>query len=192
MAKLDKRSEIVRAAVQIIAEQGFHGSPMAMIAERAGVAAGTIYCYFESKDILIRELYREIEGKMLEALRVGYQTERPIRERFLHLGINLLKYFVAHPIESKYMEQFHNSPYGADLRRGRFAKECQDDDLLYLELFEQGVAQQVMKDLPHIVLFALAFGPMITLTRDHILGFIVLDDALIEKTIAACWDGIKR
>lgn len=192
MAKLDKRSEIVRAALQIIAEQGFHGSPMAMIAERAGVAAGTIYCYFESKDILIKDLYRELEGRMLTALQVGYMMERPVRERFLHLGINLLKYFVAHPLESKYMEQFHNSPYGADLRRGRFAKEFKDDDILYLELFELGVAQQVIKDLPPVVLFALAFGPVITLTRDHILGFIELDDALIDKTIAACWDGIKR
>ena len=192
MARPDKRSEIVGAALQIIAEQGFHGAPMAMIAEKAGVAAGTIYCYFESKDILIKELYQEVEGKMLEALQEGYQTERPIRERFLHLGVRLLKYFVAHPLDFKYMEQFHNSPYGAALRRGRFAKESNVSHLPYPALFEQGVAQQVIKDLPDVVLFALAFGPMITLTRDHILGFIELDDALIEKTIAACWDGIKR
>jgi AcrR family transcriptional regulator len=192
MARPDKRSDIVGAALQIIAEQGFHGAPMAMIADKAGVAAGTIYCYFESKDILIKELYREIEGKMLEALREDYQTERPIRERFLHLGTRLLKYFVAHPLDFKYMEQFHNSPYGAALRRGRFAKESNVSHLPYPELFELGVAQQVIKDLPEVVLFALAFGPMITLTRDHILGFIELDDPLIEKTIAACWDGIKR
>ena len=192
MARPDKRSDILGAALQIIAEQGFHGAPMAMIAEKAGVAAGTIYCYFESKDILIKELYREIEGKLLEALREGYRTERPVRERFLHLGTGLLKYWSTHPLDFKYMEQFHNSPYGAALRRGRFAKESNDVDLPYLTLFEQGVSQQVIKDLPDIVLFALAFGPMITLTRDHILGFIELDDLLIEKTIAACWDGIKR
>jgi hypothetical protein len=28
--------------------------------------------------------------------------------------------------------------------------------------------------------------------RDHILGFVVLDEALIGQTIAACWDGLKR
>ena len=192
MARPDKRGDIVRAALQIIAEQGFHGAPMAMIAERAGVAAGTIYCYFESKDILIKELYREVEGKTLAALREGYMTERPIRERFLHLGVGLFKYWSTHPLDFKYMEQFHNSPYGAALRRGRFAKESLDDDLMYMSLFEEGVSHQVIKDLPDIVLFALAFGPLITLIRDHILGFIELDDPLIEKTIAACWDGIKR
>jgi len=192
MARPDKRGEILGAALQIIAEQGFHGAPMAMIAEKAGVAAGTIYCYFESKDILIKELYRDIEEKLLEALREGYQTERPIRERFLHLGTGFLKYWSTHPLEFKYMEQFHNSPYGAALRRGRFAKETKDNCLPYPILFEQGISQQVIKDLPDVVLFALAFGPMITLTRDHILGFIVLDDQLIEKTITACWDGIRQ
>ncbi|HEX9079899.1 MAG TPA: helix-turn-helix domain-containing protein, partial [Desulfuromonadaceae bacterium] len=43
MAKPDKRKEILRATLELIAEQGFHGAPMAMIAEKAGVAAGTIY-----------------------------------------------------------------------------------------------------------------------------------------------------
>ena len=57
MAKTDKREDILRAALELIAEHGFHGAPMAMIAERAGVGAGTIYRYFENKDVLIAELY---------------------------------------------------------------------------------------------------------------------------------------
>lgn len=47
---MDKRDEIIRAAKELIAEHGFHGAPMARVAEEAGVAAGTIYRYFESKD----------------------------------------------------------------------------------------------------------------------------------------------
>ncbi len=40
MTKPDKRHEIMRAALDLFAEQGFHGAPMALIAERAGVGAG--------------------------------------------------------------------------------------------------------------------------------------------------------
>ncbi|HXC93667.1 MAG TPA: helix-turn-helix domain-containing protein, partial [Geobacteraceae bacterium] len=61
MSKNDKRDEIICAALEMIAENGFHGAPMAMIAEQAGVGAGTIYRYFENKDVLINELFREIE-----------------------------------------------------------------------------------------------------------------------------------
>lgn len=49
-----------------------------------------------------------------------------------------------------------------------------------------------MKELPLIILFALAFGPLMAVARDHILGFISMDEALILRTIEACWDGIKR
>ena len=43
-----------------------------------------------------------------------------------------------------------------------------------------------------LVLFSLAFGPLISLMRDHILGFVILDDPLIEQITEACWDAIKR
>jgi hypothetical protein len=49
-----------------------------------------------------------------------------------------------------------------------------------------------MKDLPIVILFDLAFGPILAVARDHILGFIVLDGALIARTVEACWDAIKR
>ena len=51
--------------------------------------------------------------------------------------------------------------------------------------------QQILKDLPVVVLFSLAFAPLISLIRAHILSFIDLDEALIERTMEACWDAIK-
>jgi len=187
----DKRNEIMKAALGIIAEHGFHGAPMAMIAEKAGVGAGTIYRYFENKDVLIIELYREVERKLMVALQEGYPAGKPFRERFLHLSTALLKYLITNPLYFRYIEQYHNSPYGASLRRDRILSKS-DDQVIFRGLFEQGIAQQVLKDLPLFVHFALAFGPLISLARDHILGLTILDDTLIRQTTEACWDGIKR
>jgi hypothetical protein len=57
-----------------------------------------------------------------------------------------------------------------------------------------GAAQRFAlgKDLPLFMQAALAFGPLISLVRDHTLGLIVLDDELIMKSIEACCDGLKR
>ena len=90
MAKTDKREDVIRAALELIAEHGFHGAPMAMIAERAGVGAGTIYRYFENKDVLIAELYRDVEERITPCLMDGYDAVKPLHERFLHLGSALL------------------------------------------------------------------------------------------------------
>jgi len=191
MKDSDKRGEIIQAALELIAEQGFHGAPMAMIADKAGVGAGTIYRYFENKDVLITELYRKLEEKIMAALQEGYSVGKPLRERFLHLGTALLRYFIAHPLYFRYMEQYYNSPYGASMRRDRLLGKS-DNRYIFKDLFEQGISQQVLKDLPILVLFALAFGPMFALARDHILGFAILDDTVIVQSIEACWDGIKR
>jgi len=191
MSKPDKRDEIVRAALELIAEHGFHGAPMAMIAERAGVGAGTIYRYFENKDVLITGLYREIEERLYPVILADYGLNSPIRERFLHLGTKLLRFFIENPLYFKYLEQFHNSPYGVEIRRDKFLGKRGGCDI-FRELFEEGVSQQVMKELPLVILFALSFGPILSVARDHILGFLELDEALISRTIEACWDGIRR
>ena len=153
MPKAEKRDEIVRAALEIIAEHGFHGAPMAMIADKAGVGAGTIYRYFENKDVLITELYRELEERIYAAVLAGYSSDQPIRERFLYLGTAVLGYFIANPLDFRYLEQFHNSPYGVACRRDKLMGEKKERDM-YRELFEEGVAQQVVKDFPLVVLFA--------------------------------------
>jgi len=191
MTKQEKRDEIVRAALELIAEHGFHAAPMAMIAERAGVGAGTIYRYFENKDVLINELYRELENKMFPCLLEGYEEQQTIRGRFVHLSTALLRYFIDYPLDFRYLEQFFNSPYGAALRREKLLGERKKGDL-FCTLLQEGAAQQVVKDLPLTVLAAMAFGPLIYVARDHILGFIALDDQLISRTVEACWDGLKR
>lgn len=187
----DKRSEIMQAALELIAEQGFHGAPMAEIAEKAGVAAGTIYRYFENKDVLITQLHRELEDKIMVALQEGYPSGRPLRERFLCLNQRLLRYFIEHPLHFRYMEQYFNSPFGITMHRDKLVGKSGNPDLLR-EIFEEGVSQQILKDFPVVILFSLAFGPMIILMRDHILGFINLDDSLIRQITEACWDAIKR
>ena len=191
MISRDKRDDIVRAALELIAEHGFHGAPMAMIAARAGVGAGTIYRYFANKDVLIAELYRELEARIYPVLQTGYAADRSIRERFLHLGTAWLKYFIDHPLDFRYLEQYHNSPYGVEFRRDKLLGKKGNCDV-YQDLFADAIAQQVIKDLPLPTLFALAFGPLLAVARDHILGFSVLDEELIARIIEACWDGIKH
>lgn len=189
--KTDRRTSILQATLELVAQHGFHDAPCSLIAERAGVAAGTIYRYFENKDILILTLYQELESKINIILLDGYAEEKPFRERFIHLATNLLRFFITHPQEFKFMEQFHNSPYGVDFRRDRIVNQSNDCGV-YGALFKLGLQQQILKELPLEVLFDLAFGPIVSVARNHILGFIILDDQLIEQIASACWDSLKR
>jgi len=197
MSKEDKRDAILRATLDLVAENGFHDAPCSLIAEKAGVAAGTIYRYFENKDVLINELYLSLEGGISSLLQEGYDASRPIQERFMHIGVGILDHFISNPKEFKYIEQFHNSPYGTDFRRDKFmgSTVIQNDSRgcdIFHNLFSDGLEQRVLKELPLILLFDLAFGPILAVARNHVLGFITLDATLMEQVVAACWDGLKR
>ncbi len=190
MEKGDKRGAIMHAALELVAEKGFHGAPMAMVAVKADVASGTIYRYFESKDVLMTETFADLEKRMVEAVMENYPAGRPVRERFLHMAKILVGYFIASPMEFRFLEQFHNSPYGVARRRDKLFGE-QDKDMCR-ELFEEAREAQIVRDLPLAVLFALAFAPLLGICRDHILGFIQLDAALLEQAVEACWDAVRR
>ena len=106
-----KRTAILEATLALIAEHGFHGTAMSMIADRAGVGAGTIYRYFDSKEDLITQLYLEIKRQKGKAVLAGYSEDLSLRERFRTLWFNMLRYYMDHPQELAFLEQFDNSPY---------------------------------------------------------------------------------
>jgi TetR/AcrR family transcriptional regulator, fatty acid metabolism regulator protein len=64
----DKRILILDAATRVFAERGFFGAQVADIARRAGIAAGTVYLYFRSKDELLLSVF---DRTMQDAIREG-------------------------------------------------------------------------------------------------------------------------
>lgn len=67
--KMDKFERIIGAAVKVFAETGFHGSQVSKIAREAGVADGTIYLYFKSKEDILVSLFRERLGELIGKLK---------------------------------------------------------------------------------------------------------------------------
>jgi TetR/AcrR family transcriptional regulator, repressor of fatR-cypB operon len=185
----DKRKKIIKAALMLLTKHGFHAAPMSMIAEKAGVGTGTIYTYFKSKDILINAIYHEIENEILDHLSRNTPETRSIRERFIHLWTTLLKYLIANPINFRYIEQFHNSPFGVSLRRDRLTGNAGEPPV-FMNILKDGILTKEIRNLPMLVLHAQAFGSLIVLARDHALGFIEMDAPLISRCAEACWDSI--
>ena len=62
--KLQRRDEIITAAKEVFARKGFHATTIADIAKQAGLAYGSIYWYFDSKDELFHALMTVEEGAL--------------------------------------------------------------------------------------------------------------------------------
>jgi TetR/AcrR family transcriptional regulator, fatty acid metabolism regulator protein len=65
---IDKRQNILDAAVRVFARQGFHSTRVSDIADEAGVAYGLVYHYFKSKDEVLNELFTERWSLLLAAI----------------------------------------------------------------------------------------------------------------------------
>jgi TetR/AcrR family fatty acid metabolism transcriptional regulator len=65
----DKRERILRAAVKVFAKNGFHATRVSEVAKAAGVADGTIYLYFKSKEELLFSLFEDRVERLLAFMR---------------------------------------------------------------------------------------------------------------------------
>jgi TetR/AcrR family fatty acid metabolism transcriptional regulator len=82
----EKYQRILDAAVEVIAERGYFNSPVSAIAKRAGVADGTIYLYFKSKDDVLRTAIDEAFAKFYHQVEDGFGRLTGPREQLEFLA----------------------------------------------------------------------------------------------------------
>ncbi|HND32361.1 MAG TPA: helix-turn-helix domain-containing protein, partial [Myxococcota bacterium] len=70
-ARGERHSQILDAAIDVFAEKGFHKARIADVAERAGVADGTIYLYFKNKEELLLTIFEEKMSQLIEGVQAA-------------------------------------------------------------------------------------------------------------------------
>lgn len=97
----DKRDRILAAAERIFARHGFFAARVTEIAKEAGVADGTIYLYFKSKDDLLISLFENRMKQVNDALRAAIDKEPPATQ---------LRAFI-----KTYLQLVHDEPAAAEV-----------------------------------------------------------------------------
>ena len=77
----EKRRLILRAAISVFAEKGYHTCRVQDIAAEAGVAYGLVYHYFSSKEELLETIFRRTWSRMLDAVQEVERSMAPAREQ---------------------------------------------------------------------------------------------------------------
>src|SRR6187455_56228 len=127
-----KRDAILRAAIDVFAERSYFNAQVADVARVAGVAAGTVYLYFRSKDDLLISIFERSMRDALSEVRAvdgarADPSERLRRFARLHLGRlgrdrNLAVVFQVELRQSvKFMERFSTSLFREYLSQIRAA-----------------------------------------------------------------------
>jgi AcrR family transcriptional regulator len=186
-APRDKREAALAASLKLIAEQGFQGAPMSLIADKARISVGTIYRYFSGKQDLINALYMDIKARVAAAVGGTRLVDIPVQEAFSRIIRDTIRYFIAHPRELHFLQQYENSPLIAPTTR--LAGLGAAGDLA--SVFKKAREQALLKQMPLEMLGALIGGAAISCVKLHLSGQVLLDDATIDQCVAAIWDAVR-
>src|SRR6266403_563242 len=154
MRDSEKPQQIIDAAVRVFARHGYYNSRVSDIAREAGVASGTIYLYFKTKDDILVRLFREKMAEWVALVRKEVAAERdPLAKirKIVALHFRVLQ--------------------GNKFFRGASAHEVSAYFDVIQSVLEEGVAAgRVRRDLALKVATKMLFGAMDQLATSWVLG----------------------
>jgi AcrR family transcriptional regulator len=184
----DKRNAILDAATRVFAERGLTAAPTSEISKQAGVAEGTLFTYFKTKDDLVNALYREIKLEVADAMMSGFPRKKSVRIRLRHVWDCYVNWGVRNPKQRKVLAQL--------LVSGMLSKESiEAGSAPFIEMqntIRDAIAQHILRtDIP-IELILKMLGAVAEATMD----LIVLKPAMANKYrnggFEIYWAGIAR
>ena len=101
LPKLDREQQIINAADHVLREVGAHDFTVDRIVEYLGVAKGTIYKYYKSKDDILAEVSIKAIKQLMDYFKSAVENEKDLLEATKALIMACYEYYLAHP---KYFE----------------------------------------------------------------------------------------
>jgi TetR/AcrR family fatty acid metabolism transcriptional regulator len=165
----DKPQQIIEAAVRVFARKGYFNSRVSDVAREAGIAAGTIYLYFETKEEILIRLFRDKMAAFVAALWKAIADEpdavAKVR-RLIHMHFRILEQDPE--LAAVVQEELRQ---GQKLFRGPATQEIAAYFTLIASVLEEGVAAgQFRSGLPVKVATKMLFGAMDQMATSWVLG----------------------
>lgn len=186
----DKRTQIVEAAIELFANNGFWNTPTSRISKHAGVSTGTLFNYFASKDALIDQVYLQLKQEQAAHIAAGYPAGGSVRERAEHIWFRYLDWGVRHPVRYRLLQQLKLSDLVSDEAQLQSMDDWAFAATLTTDGFESGAFRDMPADYFHQVVFALAESAVSYATA-HQLADMPLTRH-IARTFEIFWAGVTR
>ena len=186
---MDKREKIIEVALRLFVDNGFHGTPTSKIAQEAGVANGTLFQYFKTKDELVVELYISVKENMAEFIKKNTTKSDNLKEVMESQFLASLFWALDNMVKFKFIQQFHTSPY-----IGKVEQEIiQSQVMPHLSLIQNGINEGIIKKLPVDFVYSLissqTFGVYQYLVSKPFTK--VQQHDIIEQTFELLWDMVS-
>jgi len=165
----DKPQQIIDAAIRVFARSGYYNSRVSDIAREAGIAAGTIYLYFKTKDEILVTLFREKMAEWAALVRREIAGDLDPIEKIRRIVALHFRVIEEHPELAEVVQV--ELRQGQKFFRGASAREVEAYFEVIAEVLQEGVvAGCIQKELPVRIATKMLFGAMDQLATSWVLG----------------------
>jgi TetR/AcrR family fatty acid metabolism transcriptional regulator len=165
----DKPQQIIDAAIRVFARTGYYNSRVSDIAREAGIASGTIYLYFKTKDEILVTLFREKMAEWVASVRREIAAERDPLAKIRKIVALHFKVLEENPELAEVVQV--ELRQGQKFFRGASAHEVSAYfDVIHDVLEEGAAAGLIRRDLPLKVATRMLFGAMDQMATSWVLG----------------------
>jgi len=184
----EKQEAILATALALFTERGFFGTPTSLISKEAGVATGTLFFYFKTKEELIDTLYRRVKSEAAQAMNRGLTEETTARAKLLRLGHNAIGWGIENPKKLKFMEQFAHSPFVSTSAH----EEGMSHFLFLQDLVRDGIQNGEIRAREPELLFCMMASTLNGLiVRASATDDRVEREKIVEEGLDFIWNGMK-
>jgi AcrR family transcriptional regulator len=186
---IDKKTAIMEAALKLFTERGFHGTSTAQISKEAGVATGTLFNYFPTKEDLINSLYFKVKGQLSQSMGKEIDAQSTFQNKSRKIWSNLINWGVDNQNEFLFVGQFCYSPYITKFTREEVMKEY----VFLHELVNEGIKTGEIRDFSEELVIAMFYHASRTVVN------LILDsdsskdkNKFIDNGFQIIWKGLAK
>ena len=142
---VETRDRIVKAAISVFGQVGYDAAAMSEVATQAGVAKGTLYLYFPSKEKLFEEIYLQCLAERLQACGVDTEERLSVMEKLCRRLRNGTRWELAEPVKNRLVRAYLTHPV--------FGKQVENvveslNTQALTPIFQHGIASGELRTLP--------------------------------------------
>ncbi len=183
----NKVHAIHKATIQLVTKTGFSGLKMAQVAKNSGIATGTLYVYYSSKEELINDVYLVTKREVADAIINTDYLKPTFYETFKAMWNGYFSYCLMYPEKMLFVEQFIYSGFISDENIAKTDAYFEPLNEFIISGQDQGIIQKMDVE----IIKAHLQGAVHEIVKMMVKGQIKLEKDGMQICFTMAWNSIK-
>lgn len=186
--KTEKKEKIYKAALSMIKKTGVHGLAMGQLSKDSGIAAGTFYHYFSSKDVMLQETFLYCHKRAATVGAKVVKGDESYQARFKALVNVWYEHFSKHSVELYFIQE-SEAGYSVTNNIIRESRIFYNDVFHFLNM---GVEQGLLRNLDSKLMLQVVFQNIFSIIKYEVIFETHFPPEELDQVMEMSWFALKK